>query len=109
LAWQTLRGIVEELDVSEYVDLFSEKFPRFDEAWEALKWLLSRNPEPKGSALKIMPDGASRYRAYVLAGDPLAGTPDIWVVYTSTDSEVNIMGVNAQEIRPEMDEEDETD
>ena len=108
MAWQILRGIVEELDVSEHVDLYSERFPRFNEAWEALKWLLSRNPEPKGSARKVNsdnPDGP-RYRAYVLAGDWLAGTPDIWVVYAYNDAEVTIFGVQAQEASTEADEDD---
>ena len=35
------------------------------------------------------------YRAYVLAGDPLAGTPDIWVAFTFNDDTVTIIGVNA--------------
>lgn len=105
MAWQTLRGIAEELDVAEHVDLYTEKFPRFAEAWEALKWLLSRNPEPKGSALKITPDGL-RYRAYVLAGDPLAGTPNIWVLYKHDEMSVAILGIQAWEIAEEVDEED---
>ena len=90
VGWQTLREIVEELDVSEYVDLYSDH-PRFGEAWDALKWVLSRNPEPKGSALKLNAAGTP-YRAYVLASDPLANTPDIWVVYTYSATQVIIFG-----------------
>lgn len=104
MTWQSLRGIVEELDVSEYVDLHSENHPRFSEAWEALKWLLSRNPEPKGSAVRVQNGRA--YRVYVLAGDALAGTPEIWVVYTYNAAEVVILGVHAQAASPEIDEEE---
>jgi hypothetical protein len=38
---------------------------------------------------------------YVQAGDPIARTPDIWVVYTYTDGTVTIMGINAVEARAE--------
>lgn len=103
MTWQTLRGIVEELDVSEYVDLHSETFPRFSEAWEGLKWLLARNPELKGSALRRTEAG-QLFRAYVLAGDPLGGTPDIWVVYTYNESEVVVVSVAAKLAVVESDE-----
>ncbi len=105
MAWQALRQIVEALDVSEYVDLYTEKHPRFAEAWDALKWLLARNPEPKGSWLK---SGATRrYRAYVLASDQFAGTPELWVTYTYTDNEVVILAVQANEPPDEKDEDEE--
>lgn len=100
MSWQVLREVVEELDVSNYVDLFTEKFPRFEEAWEGLKWLLSRNPAPKGSARREAVSGGE-YRSYVSASDPLAKTPEIWVVYTYTDDQVIILGVNAVEPRTE--------
>ena len=93
MAWLTLRGIVEELDVAEYVDMFSEKFPRFGEAWEGLKWILSRTPELQGAARTVV--GGRHYRAYVLASDLLAGTPEIWVTYTYNDDTVTIIAVNA--------------
>lgn len=89
LTWQTLREVVEEIDVSDYVDSSKESHPRLDEAWESLKWLLARNPEPKGSALKVT--ARNRYRAFVLAGDFLARTPDIGVVYIVSDTQINIL------------------
>lgn len=104
MSWQTLREIVEALDVAEYVDLLSER-PRFEEAWEALKWVLARNPEPKGSALKLGPEGVL-YRSYVLASDSLANTPDIWVVYTYTATQVIIFGVQAKTPSPDVDVEE---
>lgn len=101
MAWQTLRAIVEELDVAEYVDMFSEKFPRFSEAWEGLKWVLARTPALQGTARTVV--NGREYRAYVLAGDLLANTPEIWVVFTFNDDSVTIVAVNAVERKVEAD------
>jgi hypothetical protein len=105
VAWETLRSIVEELDVSEQVDLYTEKFRRFDEAWEGLKWLLARTPDLKGAASWVGEwVGEGSFRAYAAAGNPLADTPDIWVIYSYTESVVLIMGVQAVVRPPEGDE-----
>ena len=91
MTWKALRSVVEELDVSETVDLLTEKHPRFSEAWDGIKWLLARTPDLKGAVSRQ--DATLNYRAFVFAGDPLADTPDIWVVYHFTDDEVIILGV----------------
>lgn len=109
MAWELLREVVEELDVSEYVDLYTEKFPRFAEAWEGLKWLLSRTPELKNAAVYIASDGQPAYRAYCLAADLLAGTPDIWVTYTHSETQVLILGVQAIAVSDPDAEDDGTD
>lgn len=93
MAWQTLRTVVEEHTAAAAVDGFASSLPRFSEAYEALKWLLSRNPTPAGSVSKIV-DGLE-WRAYVQAGDDLANTPQIWVTYTYSLIEVNIRGLHA--------------
>lgn len=92
MAWQVLRTIVEELDVENLVEILGERYPRFDEAWVGLKWLLSRNPTPQGSARRSNDQGRE-YRTYVSAGDEVAKVPDIWVVYTFTADEVVVLGV----------------
>lgn len=94
MAWTNLRTIVEELDVSAQLDLYAERYPRFREAWDGLVWLLARTPDLK-EAMVWGDDVKDGYRAYVAAGDPLADTPDIWVVYTFTENEVVILGVQA--------------
>ena len=102
MVWQaSFRSLVEELDVSNLVDVLSDKYSRFSDAWEGLKWLLSRNPTPKGSVRRTV--GDREYRVYVLGGDEIAGTPDLWVVYTHTDTEVTILGVTTAD--PVKDEE----
>lgn len=101
MAWERLRTIVEELDVSEQLDLYREKYPRFEEIWDGLTWLLARNPDLPGSATWVGDDGkASNYRAYALRGDELADTPDVWVVYAYTETEVIILGVQARDRTP---------
>jgi len=40
-----MRTVREELDVSEKIDAEIAIYPRLDDAWEALKWWLARNPE----------------------------------------------------------------
>jgi hypothetical protein len=93
MAWQLLRSVVEELDVSEYVDLYTEKYPRFDEMWEGIKWILARNPLLQGSAWRE--NGSREYRVYVFAGDPLIRLPEVWVAYRYDEAEVAILGINA--------------
>lgn len=92
--WQQLRTVVEERKVEEAVNRFSEKFPRFDEAWEGLKWLLAREGQNLGL---WRTEGDTHYRVYVQAGDELAGTPEIWVVYVCTDNEIIILDIEARE------------
>lgn len=100
MAWERLRTIVEGLDVTVIVELCQERHPRFNEAWDGLKWLLARTPDLK-EAMIWDGDGNGPYRAYVAAGDALAGTPDIWVVYTFSDTEVVLIGVQAHEAAKE--------
>lgn len=93
MAWTILRTVVEETDVSPLIDHFTRQFPRFDEAWVGLQWLLARNPRPQGCAAREV-DGVY-YSVYVAAGDEVAGTPDIWILYTFDNAEVVIVDVSA--------------
>lgn len=98
MSWELLREVVEELDVSEYVDLYTEQFPRFAEAWDGLKWLLSRTPDLKNAATFVADGNTTSYRAYCFEADILAGTPEIWVIYTFTNIQVLILGIQARAI-----------
>ncbi|MFN3521005.1 MAG: hypothetical protein ACK4YQ_02060 [Phenylobacterium sp.] len=90
MTWKTLRTVIHELDVSVLVDALTERHPRFAEVWEGIEWLLARTPDLKGSARR---EGAENIRIHPFAGDELAGTPDVWVVYKFDDNEVVILGV----------------
>ncbi len=96
--WTRLRTIVEELPAQHAAELFAAEFPRFDEAWEALKWLLCRKP---GVGYSRDIDGQEFY-LYVSAADELAKTPTIWVVYSYSDHEVTIYDLNAIRPAPEQ-------
>jgi len=90
VTWKTLRTVVHELDVSALVDNLKELYPRFEEVWDGIEWILARTPDLKGSARR---EGLDNIRTYVFAGDELAATPDVWVVYKFDDNEVTILGV----------------
>ena len=89
------RQVVEERRAGKKVDKLRSSFHRFDDAWEALKWLLSRNCE----RLDVMTRTASGedYHLYRQAGDPIAGTPDIVVLFTYDENQVNLIDINAEE------------
>lgn len=98
--WVRYRTIVEEPDVGKAVDRFKSKYPRFGEAFEALKWVLAR----KGNDIATSSEaGGVVYRLYRQAGDPLANTPDIIVLFTCDDNEVMIVAVNAEKSPSEED------
>jgi hypothetical protein len=90
VTWNTLRTVVHELDVSVLVDALAERYERFGQVWDGIEWILARTPDLKGSARR---EGSENIRIYVFAGDELAETPDVWVVYKFDDNEVVILGV----------------
>ena len=98
MTWKTLRTVVHELDVSALVDVLTERHDRFVEVWQGIEWILARTPDLKGSARR---EGVENVRIYVFAGDELAGTPDVWVVYKFDDNEVIILGVTVPDGEPE--------
>lgn len=79
--WNLYRTVIEDPAAQEAADSFSNEHPRIGEAWEGLKWLLCRTPEIG------IPNGQGQH-LYIQAGDELAGTPIIAVVYTFTAEEV---------------------
>jgi hypothetical protein len=97
MPWQRLRTIVEEAAAHEAADLFSKQFPRFNQAWEGLKWLLARHPTV---GYKNNVNGTTYY-LHVVAGDELAGTPQIAVVYTFDENQVVIYDTSAKAVVPE--------
>lgn len=91
--WQTMRSIVLDNAAREASDRFEDEFARFDEAWKALEWLLSRNPDQGVS--KIV--GSNRYFLYKQDSDVYALTPVITVLYTFDENSVFIHSIRASE------------
>jgi hypothetical protein len=91
--WVTSRVVIEEINISADADIFEQKFHRFQDAYEALKWHLARRAESLG--LRSHYKGLE-YRLYRQSGDPIAGTPSLIVVYTYTVDEVTIIGLRCE-------------
>ncbi len=71
---------------------FSSQHQRFCDAYDALKCLLARNPQPRDTRSNTV--GGKIFWLYVQASDILAKTPAIAVVYTFNPGEVIIHGIN---------------
>lgn len=91
MIWRRYRTVVESAAATASVDKFSDEFDRFDQAWEGVKWRLSHKPEigKRGEYSGL------QFCLYNFAGDTIAGTPEIWVVYSYDDDEVLIERVHA--------------
>lgn len=83
--WSKYRTVVEDAAAQEAADIFLTAHPRAPEAWEGLKWFLCRTPE-------IGIANEEGQFLYVQAGDELAGTPVIAVVYSFDADEITIHG-----------------
>jgi hypothetical protein len=79
-----------------------KRFPRFDEAWEGIAWLLARNPTPVDAIQTTY--GGKPYCLLGCSGDPAATTADMWLVYEYDDDVVVIHGLNLVEPSPEPEE-----
>ena len=94
--WIHAREIVEEQSVSGAVDEYSKQYARFDKVYLALTWLLARRCHDLPGRRPREVDGV-QYYLYKMQGDPMADTPDIVILYTFNDQQVNIIAVEAQE------------
>lgn len=73
------------------------EFNRFEDAFFALQWLLAR----KASTLGLARIGADNgERVYVQAGDEIADTPDIWVLFSDTPDQVVIWDLHVVKTEP---------
>jgi hypothetical protein len=76
-----LRTVVEEPIVSETIDQHAEVYPRIEEAFDGIKWFLSRSPESG----EILDDF---YWLYKNQADQEQNIPAILVIYTFDDAKV---------------------
>lgn len=85
------RSIVLQPGVDQVIDDYTASIPRFDEAYRGMEWLLARNPM-RGMTKS---EGGIEWRVYVQEQDTIAKTPRIWVLFTVSENEVVIYGINA--------------
>lgn len=99
--WFYAREIIEEPEAQQAADEFRAQFDRFEDAFEALKWLLARKCDEIEALSRAV--GGVEYHLYRQASDPIAGTPEIIVLYTYDENQVTIIGLNAEEPEEEID------
>ena len=101
MAWLSARAIVEEDNVAREADRLRREYERFDEQYEAIKWLLARScHELEVLAREV---NGVLYRLYRIGGDEVAGTSDVTVLFTYDDNEVHLLGLKAEEIESSED------
>jgi len=79
------RTIKEENIVETRVNSAKTKYSRFEDAFDALKWILARKPE---NGIKI--DNKFLYKQN---GQIDSSVPEITVLYTYNENEVNILEI----------------
>lgn len=96
--WFRGKTITEEECVAEVVDDSAKKYPRFEEAWEGLKWLLARTDL---ETWKKNAANGMEYHLYKMEGT-IEGVPDITIVFSANDDEINILGIKVEdeEVQP---------
>ncbi len=83
-----MRDVVESIEVMAEVDEASSRWDRFDDAWLAVQWVLSRDPTV-GMPLRE----GGHIRAFVYGGSWAHQMPTIRVVYEVTETQVIIQRV----------------
>ena len=82
--------IVLEHGAQKVVDAARKNHPRFDDAYNALEWLLARKPK---IGFSRKDNNGVKWYVHVQAGDPVAQTPEIWVLYQVEPNQVVIHAV----------------
>ncbi len=95
MRWISARTVVKENDVSAECDRLERTYVRFDDLLAAIEWLLARRCDEIESLKRTV--HGFEYRLYRFAGDTVAGTPEVVVLYTYDDDEVNLIGIRAEE------------
>lgn len=95
--WFYGRQICEEPLAADAADQYSAKLDRFEEAYDALKWLLARRADSLNTATAKIEE--VEYHLYRQGSDPLAKTPAIVVVYTLDDHTVTILAIRAEKAK----------
>jgi hypothetical protein len=90
IGWQRHRTIILSDRTRRIVDEKASSLPQFDAAWRALEWLLARRGDKLGIHRVVDP---TIYRLYRQAGDAIANTPEIVVLFTVDEHEVVIEAV----------------
>lgn len=80
-----MRTVVEQPGIAHVVDEARERWPRSDDAWNAVTWVVARDPEV-GVALSE----SGRTRALTLNGARSIGLPSVTIVYVIGEQAITI-------------------
>jgi hypothetical protein len=83
-----MREIVESIEVMAEVDEASAQWARFDHAWSAVYWALSRDPTVGTPLVE-----GGHLRAFVYAGSWAHEMPTIDIVYEVTETQIILQRV----------------
>ncbi|KAA3448861.1 hypothetical protein C7I87_19515 [Mesorhizobium sp. SARCC-RB16n] len=89
-SWPTYRTVVLDQRAQVFVDAHAVANGRFDEQWQGIEWLICRMPE------KGLPRHAhepTKFLLFVVAGNDLAETKEVWVLYSYDDNDVTVHAV----------------
>lgn len=86
-----LRTVVEEPWVASEADSAADKFERGEEAFEAIKWAIARDPE------NGIPLNGGGLFAWFIQGARSIGLPTVAAVYTVTEDDITIKAVRFTE------------
>ncbi len=89
--WVTLRTIAYEKNAQDVLDQFTDPHDRFHDQIMGIEWFLARTPSVGIPAQK---DEPTDFLLYVSKGDSMAGTKDIWLLYSYDDGNVTVYGLN---------------
>ena len=89
-SWPVYRTVVLDPSAQTFVDDKSEHVDRFEEQWRGIEWLISRTPEVGRPRSMHVP---TDFVLLVVARNEIAGTNDVWLLYSYSDAEVTIHGV----------------
>lgn len=89
--WITHREVVYEPAARKILDQFTDPHDRFHDQLMGIEWLLARTPWIGVPATK---EDRSKNVLYVCQGDDLAGTSDVWLLYSYDDERVTVQGIN---------------
>jgi len=88
--WPTYRTVILDQSVQEFVDEQVQVANRFEDQWNGIEWLLARSPH---IGLPRDRNNPTTNVLYVVAANETAGTNEVWLLYSYTDSEVAIQGI----------------
>lgn len=89
-----MRGLFEQPHVADAVDEARDRWPRGHDAWEAVTWVIARDPTV-GAALTE----SGKTRAFTLDGAKSIGLPTVTVVYEVGETNIIVHDVRFEDAK----------